>query len=345
MISEKIDSNSKSFLKCKWVLILSCLVLFHSLKTQEPEISELPSFVKSILGPKLNSKSECRNIKGLGSPVNIFRTYIQQTMNNFFVENSKAEVTLLYYRESLEQISTHRYIFAVRNVFHSKIEYIGIMSVIPPMDFDEKRYRQFVVRYINARNFDNVKALLGVHDAQADSQVPCSNMRDTLVKNIVENPVMPYTCFSEGKSSCLTKNNLKEVFRTSLEVTRRILAEFGFSIRLADLIFNRKLVAILKQSYQRFDFLRRDVAILEKEITSLTQVDHDSLLRTSYTGKERRCKDILDFRRKCGINGIRNCLNYSDGVKLRNFLIIYYMIDTRTVLKVNEIQSKFFINH
>lgn len=291
----------------------------------------------------MNPESECRAIKGLGSPINIFRLYFQQTINNFFVETSQANVVLVYYRESREKVSTHRYIFSVRNVYSKKTEFIGIMGIVPPLELDKKKYKQFVVRYINARSFDNVKALLGVHDADTESHIPCTRMRDTLIKKVVEDPIMPYTCFSSRRSNCVSKQQIQSVFRASFDAASQILSEFGFKVGISDLIFNKKILSVLKKVYRPFDFLKRDLAILVEEVSPEREVDHEQLVRTSYTGEEVRCKDILDVREKCakrtGAN--KRCITYSQSLKLRNLLIVFYMVNRRTILSINAVQGNF----
>ena len=320
---------------------LPLILLLGHLKAQDSNQSEVSEIVPSLLGKRINSSSQCRSIKGLGSPVNIFRLYFQQTINNFFVEATQAKVVLLFYRESREKISTHRYIFSVRNVYSKKTEYIGIMSIVPPLELDRQKYTQFVVRYINARSFDNVKALLGVHDVKEDSHIPCTQMRDTLIKKVVEDPIMPYTCFSGSKSNCVNKQQIQTVFRASFDAASQILAQFGFRVGVSDLIFNKRILRVLKKVYKPFEFLKRDMAILVDGVSPKREVDHEQLVRTSYVGGETRCKDTLDVLEKCAHRRSPNkgCITYSQSVKLRNLLIVFYMIDRRTILPIHVIRG------
>ena len=324
-------------------LLLTSILLFGNSNPQDIDLFGLPEMVPSLLGGRMNPQSQCRSIKGLGSPINIFRLYFQQTINNFFVESSQAKVVLIYYRESREKVSTHRYIFSVRNVYSKKTEFIGIMGIVPPLELDKKKYKQFVIRYINSRSFDNVKALLGVHNAEKESHIPCTKMRDTLIKKVVEDPIMPYTCFSSRRSNCVNKQQIQSVFRASFDATSKILAQFGFNVKMSDLIFNKRILSVLKKVYRPFDFLKRDLAILMEGVSPEREVDHDQLVRTSYTGGEARCKDILDIHNKCAnrSNLKKGCITYSQSVKLRNLLIVFYMVDRRTILSIQAVKGNF----
>lgn len=296
--------------------------------------------VPSLVREKLNERSQCKRIKGLGSPVNIFRTYFQQTLDSFFVENKKSQVTLMYYRESREEVSTHRYIFSIRKNSSSSIQYIGIISLVPQFEFDKRRYKQYVIRYVQDREFESVKALIGIHDVCDNYRLSCPTMKNDLVRELVENPVMPYTCLSGIKSNRLGKESAKDVFRKNLEAIRQVLGEFGFELSLSDLLFDQKVIGVLERVFGSMKVVQRDLKVLKKQIKTGGSRSHEALLRRSSKADMLRCRDILDMRDKCSSKD-KKCLSIEEASQLRNHLMLLYMLDKRRILSRNTVKGNF----
>ena len=103
----------------------------------------LLSYCNSQLKPTPALK-ECKSIKGIGEPVNIFHRYFQQTMNIFNPKKPDLKIKLIYYREQIEKMSYHRFVFKLKNSFAPRWEYIGIVSVVPNHEIDSGKYTHYI---------------------------------------------------------------------------------------------------------------------------------------------------------------------------------------------------------
>ena len=175
-------------------ILLLIFIYFNNINAQFDQLSSRRTSedqMNSILGSRINSQSVCRNIKGLGPPINIFRQYIHQIYTNFALNSDTDNPVLVYHREIKEKYNINTYIFKVHNVYSRKHEFIGIVSLITHADVDNGSYHQIIIRYVNSLSFETIKILLGVHEADEDSEIPCTNMKEDLMESLIKKPVIP----------------------------------------------------------------------------------------------------------------------------------------------------------
>lgn len=291
----------------------------------------LQNQVPSLLGERLHKTSQCRKIRGLGSPVNIFRRFFQQNVRYFMEENKNTRLNLLYYRESTEEVSTHRYIFSIEKASSKSLEYIGIISMVPDFEFDSKNFQHYITRYVQDRDFNIVRSLIGVHDAEKNYRLKCLNMKNDLVKSLLEKPVMPYTCFSGNQTGLYNKKNFKMLFKKNFEAIQGVLKEYGFEVSVSDLLLDQKVVDVIDRVYKKERAIKEDLKRLKQQLYLGGKRDHAEILRKSYKGNLIRCRDVLDIRNKCSFMDGK-CLSINEAQQLRNHLVLLYMANQRKVL-------------
>lgn len=295
----------------------------------------------SLLGSTINSQSQCRNIKGLGSPINIFREYIQQLYYNFAFNPDIDPPVLVYYKEVPFKHSIHYYIFKFQNIFTLKTEYIGIMSLVRKKDVENQNYQHIIIRYVDSVHFESVKILLGVHEAEENMEVPCSEMKNDLMMNMFSNPVVSDTC-SEDSFNGVSYNEIQLVLRKIYFIVKNVLQIFGFEVDLSAILQDKEIFQIMEQELGSFQFLKNELQGLKRQNLINGSFSHEDIVRDSYTGDEERCKDSLDIKKECGskTNG-EDCLILSHARKIRNLMVIYVMIRTKSILKDEQIKGKF----
>ena len=317
---------------------LISLLLIFSANMKAQLIPKVPSL---LMNPVFQN-SMCKNIKGLDHPVNIFHTYFQQILNNFTIDHQGSDTSLVLYREIRENISRHQFIFKMKNQFTNLFEYVGVLSVVPPQNIDNGSYQHIIIRYINAKDLESIKILMGIYDLKETHQIPCRGITEALLDSIVKRPVMPFICKSYKETECVNRNDLKYVAQSSFEMVRRVLRLLGFNLSLSDLLMSPAVVDQMKDSFEKFDYLQENFNMLRREINLNNEVDLQKVMREKYVGDVKRCKDVLDIDSECSANvrkGREKCLQNNQTAGLKGLMITYLMVDQMRILTNDEIQS------
>lgn len=335
-------NRSKKMTQSRYLMLFLITCILIQLCYQQDQ-SEL---VDSLIGPTISSNSSCRTILGVGHPSNVFKIYFQQIMNNFFVNSDVTKVDLMFYKEERSTKSLHKFIFRMKNVYSKQIEHLGIISMVPQSEFDSKNLNHNIVRYVNAKDFEIVKVLLGIENLKEDDKISCGLNRETFISSIIDQPIAPFDCNSLSSIDRLDSFDVKNMFRYNFDVIRRVVALFKFDIKTSDLLFNKKVIKELKENYSNATIVKKDLDILDFEINSLNEVNHNELLEKSYNGSLLRCQDDFDITKECNLMKNNQCISLEEAERIFNLMIIYYMINTKTILSldlISKIKNQKFI--
>lgn len=336
MLTEEISlkhkfSNHKSF----FLKIMILTIFTNQIYSQMNNV-----YIPSLLRGRVDENSQCRNLEGLGHPVKIIKTYFQQLFTNFYINSDMTDIQLVFYKEFRENVSRHKFIFRLKNVFSQQYEYIGILTVVPPPEMKTKNYHHVIIRYINTKDFESVKLLLGDHGIKEQEEIPCEGLKENFVSSIIEKPFTPYTCRYYETAQTVNSSNISTMLRYNINAVQRVLRLFGFNVSIDDLVRNREIVDQIWEAYQDFNFLRNDILIMRSKINSFNEIPLDRLIRTSYVGQEERCKNPLDIEEECAMRSSDSkCLDISDAVTLLNFVTMFYMMNKKVVIHGSDING------
>ena len=122
----------------------------------------------------------CPRVQGLGSPVNIFHTYIN-TLLKFANPSSDESVTVTMVNEQSLDSLIYRYIFRV-TTRNNRVSFIGILSQITQENIKNQSFAHNVVRFIQSSDIRDAQRLLGIYDATKDDELNCGNLKETLAQ-------------------------------------------------------------------------------------------------------------------------------------------------------------------
>lgn len=233
-----IKNELKYWLKCilRGLLVFWVLFMGHS-------------------GQVLNFKENCRNIKGVGNPSNIFHIYFKQTMNVFNPQQKDTEVKLLYYRKQKAKVEVHRYVFKLKNTYANRYEYVGIVSVVPKKEIVSGRHKHFIIRYINTSDLLDAQTLLGVYEAKKDKPLMCANMKKDWLNYLIKNPYIVTKCKVEDRPECITSASLTKLFSEIFNLVTQILQSFGIEVSTGELGYDKTVLNIFLDVFKDFKFV------------------------------------------------------------------------------------------
>ena len=306
----------------------------------------LLSYCNSQLKPTPALK-ECKSIKGIGEPVNIFHRYFQQTMNIFNPKKPDLKIKLIYYREQIEKMSYHRFVFKLKNSFAPRWEYIGIVSVVPNHEIDSGKYTHYIVRYLNSTKLQDVASLLGIYEVEEfeDSDLKCEKMKESWISYLMKNPYMPTECKAVEVPGCVRSSDLTKLFQSNFNFLKIALKKFGFEVGLGELGYNREILSSYRQAFTEFPFIIKAISQLEGMITSENEVDQKTLALSSDERPPLKCEDILNLKDVCEKqkNKKIDCLSEIEAKSLINYMIVHFMLDTKKVLPIDTIEGNIYI--
>jgi hypothetical protein len=309
--------------------LISIFLIFSKIQSQE-----------KIVPPLKN----CQNIQGIGQPINIFHRYFQQTMNIFNPKDPKLKIKLIYYREQNEKMSYHRFVFKLKNNFAPRWEYVGIVSVVPRHEIDSGKYTHYIVRYLNSTKINDIAGLLGIYELEEydDNDLNCPKMKEHWLSYLMKNPYMPTECRAVEVPGCVRSSDLTELFQSNFIFVKLALKKFGFEVSIGELGYNKEILSAYKEAFKKFSFINKAISQLEGMITSENEVDQKKLVITSDTRPPLKCEEILDLKEICKKQKIKkfDCLTEEEARSLINYMIIHFMIDTRTILPIDVIRGK-----
>jgi hypothetical protein len=257
-------------------------------------------------------------------------------MNIFNPSKNDLKIKLIYYREQNEKMSYHRFVFKLKNNFAPRWEYVGIVSVVPQNEIDSGKYTHFIVRYLNSTRLKDVASLLGIYELEEfdDSDLKCPKMKEHWLSFLMKNPYVPTECKKVETPGCVKSKELTKLFQANFHFLKNALGKFGFNVSIGELGFNRVILGSYRDAFKNFDFIIKAIKQIEGMITSENEVDHDTLMKSSDTRPKIKCEDILDLKAICDKQKEKNreCLNEQEARSLLNYMIIHYMMDTKTVL-------------
>lgn len=303
----------------------------------------VPLLLSAQEKPEAPLKS-CQNVQGLGPPVNIFHRYFQQTMAIFNPNKPKLQIKLIYYRQQNESMSFHRFVFKLKNSFAPRWEYIGIVSVVPQHEIDSGKFTHYIVRFLNSTKLGDIAGLLGIYEIEkfADNDLRCPQMKEQWLSHLMKNPYMPTECRAVEAPGCVRSKDLTRLFEANFTFLKMALKKFGFDVSIGELGYNRQILASYKQAFGQFSFINKAISQLEGMITADNEVDQARLMVTSDTRPQIKCENILELQEICKKqkNGGADCLSEKEARSLVNYMIIHFMVDTKTLLSEETIRGR-----
>jgi hypothetical protein len=280
--------------------------------------------------------SECKKVSGLSNPVNIFHAYFQQVITMLDPKNQSSKIWLIYYREQNLQGNYHRFVFRVKYKFRSELSYVGLVSFVPEKEFDNEKFTHYLVRYIDSTKFDDVVSLLGIYDLHKQDKnavIRCPRLKQHALTNLLKSQI-PNECRSNEIKGCVNSNDLTKIFQANFQFIQNALKDFKFNVTIGQLGFNKTILKIYKDSFQKFPFVLKAIKQLEEMINDENEVKQDELILLADTRPKPVCKDLLEMTELCKKQKIKGneCLNEKEARSLINYMIIHYMVDTKTVL-------------
>ena len=319
-----------SNLSSKMIKYISLQVVFYFfIKAQEKPVPALKT---------------CKKIQGIGQPVNIFHRYFQQTMNIFNPKNSNLRIKLIYYREQNEKMSYHRFVFKLKNNFASRWEYVGIVSVVPRHEIDSGKFTHYIVRYLNSTKLRDVASLLGIYEIKdfENDDLNCPKMKEHWLSYLMKNPYVPTECKAVEVPGCVRSGDLTKLFQANFKFLKIALEKFGFKVSIGELGYNKQILSSYKEAFNEFAFIMKAISQLEGMITSENEVDQKTLMLSSDTRPPLKCENILDLKEICNKQKKKGveCLSEKEARSLINYMIIHFMLDTKTVLPTEIIEGE-----
>lgn len=309
-------------------------------------LASLLSLIILVTLPKtLFSQHQCRNIRGLGHPVNVFHHYFQQTMNVFNPSNDDLQIKMIYYKEQVVGANYHYYVFKLKNNFAERWEYVGIITFVPQKVMDSGKFTHFIVRYINSTKLADISSLLGIYELEDnDMEIPCPNMKEEWLSYLMKNPYIPTECKAIDLPDCVKSKELTKLFGNTFEFLQDVLLKFGFKVTIGELGYNRTILESYRKGFKDFHFIISAVNQIEEMITKTNEVHHDKLIINADIKPKTKCENILDLREICARDKTRgiDCLTESQARSLINYMVIHYMIDTGIILNRSVIDGTTF---
>lgn len=208
----------------------------------------------------------CKEVRGLGNPINIFHQYFRQTIQVFNPKQKKTEVKLLYYRMQKSKVHVHRFVFRLKNTYANRFEYVGIVSVVPKKELESERYRHFIVRYINSSDLVDTVTLLGVYEAKSSKPVHCPKMKEKWLDYLIEHPYVVTECKQKENPDCVTSEQLTLMFGLIFQFLQKVLLSFGIEVTVGELGFNPVILNVYKLVFKDFDFILVSFSILKNNL-------------------------------------------------------------------------------
>ena len=180
-----------------------------------------------------------------------------------------------------------------------------------------------------------------MYEIEKDNEVKCPGMKGKWLQYLMSNPYITTQCEQVDPVGCVKSSDLTKLFSASFELIKEILFKFGFRVTIGQLGYNRVVLGIYKQVYQDFRFIGSAVSQIESLITNENEIDHDLLVKTSDLRPGKKCKDFLDIQKECSSQKKdKTCLNEDEARGLLNYILLYYMIDNKTVIDQDVVQGK-----
>jgi hypothetical protein len=265
-------------------------------------------------------------------------------MNIFNPNDKNLQIKLIYYREQTESMSFHRFVFKLKNNFASRWEYVGIVSVVPRHEIDSGKFTHYIVRYLNSTKYKDVMSLLGIYEMEEyiESDLKCPKMKEHWLSYLMKNPYMPTECRAVEVPGCVKSSDLTELFQANFTFLKYALRDFGFEVSMGELGYNRNILASYKKAFGKFSFIKKAISQLEGMITGENEVDQERLKVTADTRDPVKCEEILDLKEICKKQKIKkmDCLSEKEARSLINYMIIHFMIDTRSILPIEVVRGK-----
>ena len=330
--------------------------MFLSIKTQQQTLEIPQTLSASIENPIMSTDEEvvylpqtCNNIKPFGAPINVFHRYLQQTMNIFNPKNPKLQIKLIYYKKISGLTSNFRFVFKLKNNFANRWEYVGIISMIPQNEKDRGTNKHTVLRYMNSTKIKDIKFLLGIDEIEEyeDSDLECKNMKETWLSKLMKNPYYSTDCKPTEVPGCVRSRDLSELFQLNFFFLQSVMKKFGFDVTIGELGFNPMILASYRKAFKDFPFILQAINQIETMITTENRVNQSILLVTADKRVKPECENILDLKDKCGkvSVGSPDCLSEAQARTLINYMIAYYMNDTKKILPNHIIEGFLFSSY
>jgi hypothetical protein len=215
------------------------------------------------------------------------------------------------------------------------------MSLVKKKDLENGNYQHIIIRYVDSVSFETVKILLGVHDAEEDAHIPCTNMKNDIMIKMFNDPVVSDTCSDDSYSS-VSYNDIQSILRKMYFIIKKVLQIFEFEVDISLILQDKQIFNIIEGELNHFHFLRNELRGLKNQNLRNPQVKHEDIVRNTYQGNQSRCYDILDTSRECQESGTP-CLPLHQARTLRNLLLVYYMLNTQRLLSQEQIDSILFL--
>ena len=330
---------------------LLILILFFQIDSQELEEAPLPSVMSiGIVDPIETPETEiiflpqqCNNIQPFGAPINVFHRYLGQTINIFNPKNPKLQIKLIYFQKISGITSNFRFVFKLKNNFANRWEYVGIISMIPQSEKDAGTNNHTVLRYINTTKIKDLKYLLGIDDIEEyeESDLECEKMKETWLSNLMKSPYYSTDCKPTEVPGCVRSRDLSQLFQLNFFFLQSVMKEFGFEVTIGELGFNPRILASYREAFKEFPFILQAISQIQNMITMENRVNQDILQVTADKRKKPECENILDLKKECSKTnvGTPDCLSEAQARTLINYMIAYYMNDTKTILPANIIEG------
>lgn len=157
---------------------------------------------------------------------------------------------------------------------------------------------------------------------------------------------MPTECRAVEVPGCVRASDLTKIFEANFNFLKIALKKFGFEVSIGELGYNRDILAAYSQAFSQFSFIKKAILQLEGMITAENKVDQKRLMVTSDTRQPVKCEDILNLKEVCRKQKSRSldCLSEKEARSLINYMIIHFMVDTRTILPTTVIRGKASVN-
>ena len=111
----------------------------------------------------VETNPSCKNIPGIGSPVNIFHSFFQNFLGSMSPDKGNSGVELVLLNEQNIENLVYRFIFKYTNT-RNRTYYVGILSTIPEDQFEEPNPEHMIVRFIQSSDVQDAQRLLGLYN-------------------------------------------------------------------------------------------------------------------------------------------------------------------------------------
>ena len=111
-----------------------------------------------------------------------------------------------------------------------------------------------------------------------------------------------------------------------------------------ELGFNKTILKLYRETYSDYPFVLEEISNYEENITDENEVLQEELIVSSDLRPKQKCEDILEMTDLCEKQSAKGteCLTEKTARSLINFMLVHYMLDTKSILPQAVFDGKIF---